>query len=165
MLLLFSRSAVFDSLRPMDCSMPGFSVFHYLLEFVQTHLHWVNDAIQTSHSLLPPSPSALDLSQHQSFPMSWLFSSGGQSIGASASASVLPMNTQGWFPLGLTDLITCCPRDSQESSPAPQFESIMFQLTEQISRFQKFITENDSNINRQKYITVSEINFQRGQLV
>ena len=62
----------------------------------------------------------------QSFPpsgfflVSQLFPSGGQSIGVSASTSVLPMNTQDWSPLGSP----CCPRDSQESSPAPQFESI-----------------------------------------
>ena len=68
--------------------------------------------------------------------MSWLFASGGQSIEASASASVLPMDIQDWFPLGFTGLFplgftglfplgfTCCPRDSLESSPAPQFESI-----------------------------------------
>ena len=62
-----------------------------------------------------------------SFPMSWLFTSGGQSIGASASTSVLPMNIQGWFPLGLTGWLVwspCCPRDSQASSPAPQFDSL-----------------------------------------
>ena len=59
----------------------------------------------------------------ESFPMSRLFASGGQSTGASASASVLPMNIQGWFPLGWTGLVPCSPRDSQESSPA-QFESI-----------------------------------------
>ena len=56
--------------------------------------------------------------------MSWLFASGGQSIGASASASVLPMNIQGWFLLGLTGLISLQSRDSQESSPTPQFKSI-----------------------------------------
>ena len=66
----------------------------------------------------------------QSFPASgyflinWIFASGGQSIGALASASVLPKNIQGWFPLGWTGLISLSPRDSQESSPAPQFESI-----------------------------------------
>ena len=60
----------------------------------------------------------------RSFPMSRLLPSGGQSIGASASASVLPMNIQGWFPLGLMDLISLLSRDSQESSPVPQFESI-----------------------------------------
>ena len=62
-----------------------------------------SDAFQSSHPLLSPSPSAFTLSQHQGFfPMSQLFASGGQSIGA--SASVLPMNIQDWFPLGLTGL-------------------------------------------------------------
>ena len=59
-----------------------------------------------------------------SFTMSRFFSSGGQSTGASASASVLPMNIQGWFPLGLTLWSPCSPRDSQKSYPEPQFESI-----------------------------------------
>ena len=49
----------------MDCSTPGFSVLHYLLEFAQTHVHWVDDAIQPSHPLSSPSPLALNLSQHQ----------------------------------------------------------------------------------------------------
>ena len=57
-----------------------------------------------------------------SFPVSWLFVSGGQNIEASASASVFPMNVQGWFPLGLTGLISL--QDSQESSLAPQFRGI-----------------------------------------
>ena len=95
---------------PMDCSTPGFPVLHYLLEFAQTHVHWVGDAIQP-HPVSSPSP-ALNLSQHQGlFPMSWLFASSGQSIGASASASVLPMNIQGWFPLGLTGLIYLLAKD------------------------------------------------------
>ena len=50
---------------PMDCSMPGFPVFHYLPEFVQTHILWVSDAIQPSHPLSPLSPPAFNLSQHQ----------------------------------------------------------------------------------------------------
>ena len=50
---------------PMDCSTPGFPVLHYLLEFAQTHVHWVNDAIQPSYPLLSPSPPAFNLSQHQ----------------------------------------------------------------------------------------------------
>ena len=54
------------------------------------------------------------------FPLSQPFPSGGQSTGASASESVLPMNIQGWFPLGLMVWSLCCPGDSQESSPAPQ---------------------------------------------
>ena len=90
----------------MDCISPGFPVLHYLLEFAQTHVHWVGDAIQSSHHLLPASAPALSLFHTGSFPMSWLFTSGGQSTGASASASVLPVNIQGWFPLGLTDLIS-----------------------------------------------------------
>ena len=92
---------------PMDCSMPGFPVLHCLLEFAQTHVHWVGDAIQPSCSLSSPSPPAFNLSQHQGlFLMSWLFASGGQSIGASLSASVLAMNIQGWFLLELTGLIS-----------------------------------------------------------
>ena len=50
---------------PVNCSMPRFPVLHHLLEFAQTHVHWVNEAIQPSHPLSPPSPSALSLSQHQ----------------------------------------------------------------------------------------------------
>ena len=61
-----------------------------------------------------------------SFPMSWLFTSGGQSIGTSASASVLPMNSQGWLPYNWLVWSPCSPRDSQESSPAPQFVNISF---------------------------------------
>ena len=50
--------------KSMDCSMQGFSVFHYLLEFAQILILWVGDAIQPSHILLPPSPFAFNLSQH-----------------------------------------------------------------------------------------------------
>ena len=50
---------------PRDCSTPGFPVHHQLLEFTQTHVHWVGDAIQPSHSLSSPSPPAFNLSQHQ----------------------------------------------------------------------------------------------------
>ena len=79
---------------PMNCSTPSLPVHHQLLEFTQTHVHPVGDAIQPSHPLLSPSPPAPNPSQHQSLPMSQLFAWGGQSIGVSASASVLPMNTQ-----------------------------------------------------------------------
>ena len=51
----------------MDCSMPGFLVHHQLLELAQTHVHWVGDAIQSSHPLSSPSPPAFNLSQHQNF--------------------------------------------------------------------------------------------------
>ena len=57
---------------PMDYSMPGFPVFHYLPEFAQTHAHWVNDAIQSSYPLPLPFPPALKLAQHQGFfPNGW----------------------------------------------------------------------------------------------
>ena len=52
---------------PMDCSMPGFLILHHLPELAQTHVHWVSDAIQTSHPLSSPSPPAFNLSQHQVF--------------------------------------------------------------------------------------------------
>ena len=80
---------------------------HQLRELAQTHIHRVSDAIQPFHPLLSPSPPALNLSQHQGlFQWSQFLISGGQSIGVSASASVLPMNIQDWFPLGWTDCIS-----------------------------------------------------------
>ena len=89
---------------PMDCSTPGFPVHHQLLELPQT---WINDAIQSSHPLSFPSPPAFSLSQHQGL-FKWVqfFASGGQRIGVSASASVLPVNIQDWFPLGVTGWIS-----------------------------------------------------------
>ena len=92
--------------NPVDCSMPGLPVHHQLLEFIQTHVHWVGDAIQPSHPQSSPSPPAFNLSHFQSFQMRQLFASGGQSIGVSASTSVLPMNIQHWFPLGWTGWIS-----------------------------------------------------------
>ena len=92
--------------NPVDCSMSGFPVHHQLPEFTQTHINWVSDAIQPSHPLSSPFP-AFNLSQHQGlFLVNQFFTSGGQSIGLSASASVLPMNIQGWFPLGWTGWIS-----------------------------------------------------------
>ena len=80
---------------PMDCSTPGFPVLHQLPELTQIHVHRVSDAIQPSCPLSPPFPPAFNLSHYQGFfLMSQLFALGGQSIGASASASVLPMNIQ-----------------------------------------------------------------------
>ena len=82
------KSVQFDSVAqscpsfcdPMDCSTPDFPV-HYLLEFAQTHVHSVGDAIQSSHALPPPSPAL-------SFPMSQLFTPGGQSIGAGGKTKI-----------------------------------------------------------------------------
>ena len=93
--------------KPMDRSMPDSSVLYYCPEFAQIHVHWVGGAIQSSHLLSPPFSSYLQsLPASGSFLMSQVFMSGGRSIRASASASVLPMNIQGWFPLGLTGLIS-----------------------------------------------------------
>ena len=86
----------------MDCSTPRFPVHHQLLELAQTLVHWISDAIQPSH------PPAFNLSQHQGL-FQWVsqfFASGDQSVGASASTSVLPMNIQDWFPLGWTGWIS-----------------------------------------------------------
>ena len=111
---------------PMDFSILGFPVLHYLPEFVPSHAHWVSDAIQPSHPVLTSSPLALNLSQHQGlFQCSWLFTSGDQNIRASASASILPMNIQGWFPLGLTGFNLLAVQGTLKSfSPTPQLESI-----------------------------------------
>ena len=90
---------------PMDYSTPGPPVHHQFPELAQTHVHQVSDAIQPSYPLSSPSPLPSIFPSTRVFPKSWLFVSGGQSIGASASASVLPMTIQDWFPLGLTGLI------------------------------------------------------------
>ena len=71
----------------MDCSIPGFPVLHYLLEFAQTPVHWVGDAIQPSYPLSPLLLLPSIFSSIRVFSMSWLFASGGQSFGASASTS------------------------------------------------------------------------------
>ena len=108
---------------PMDCSTPGFPVLHCLPEFAKAWVHWVHDAIQLSYSLSPLSP-ALNLFEHQGL-FQWkrqLFVSGGQSIGVSAWASVLPMNIQGWFPLGWTGLISLLSKGLSRV-----FASIIFQ--------------------------------------
>ena len=91
----------------MDCSISGFPVLRHLMKHAQTHVHWVSDVIQPSHPLLSPSPPSFNLSQHQGF-FQWVHSaSGDQSIRDSASAaSIVPVNIQDWFPLGLTGLIS-----------------------------------------------------------
>jgi len=80
--------------NPMDCSTAAFPVLHQHPELAQTHDHQGSDAIQRSHPLSSPSPPAFNLSQRQGLFHSVFFASDGQSIGVSASASVLPMNIQ-----------------------------------------------------------------------
>ena len=123
----FSRSIVSDSLRPHEswharplCLSPTSGVYSNSCPSSR----WCHAAI--SSSVIPFSSCPQSLTASGSFPVSQLFTWGGQSTGVSASASVLPMNTQDWSPLGWTGWISCSPRDSQESSPAPQFKSINF---------------------------------------
>ena len=93
------------------CIIPAssFPVHHQLPELTQTQVLWVGDAmhhlIHCCPLLLPPS-NLQSFPASGSFPMSQFFSSGGQNIGVSASTSVLPMNNQDWFPLGLTCMIS-----------------------------------------------------------
>ena len=108
----------------MNCSTPGLPVHHQLPEFTQTHVHRVSDAIQPSHPLSSPSSPAPNPSQHQSL-FQWVNCAwGAQSTGASALASFLQRNPRGdLLQNGLVGS-PCCPRDSQESCPTPQFKNI-----------------------------------------
>ena len=121
----FSLSVVSDSLRPHErqlarppcpSSTPG----------VYTNLcplsWWCHPTI--SFSVVPFSSCPQSFPTSRSFQMSQFFASGGQNIGVSALASVLPMNTQDWSLLGWTGWISLQSKDSQESSPKPQFKSI-----------------------------------------
>ena len=112
--------------NPMDCSTPGFLILHHLPEFAcldsRPLSRWYHPTI--SSSVAPFSSCLQSFPPSGSFPVSQFFASGGQITGASASTSVLLMNIQDWFPVGLTVWSPCCPRDSQESSPTTQFKSI-----------------------------------------
>ena len=113
----------------MDCGTPDFPDLHYLqslLRFMSTK------SVMLSNHLIICHPFSFCLQSFPasgSFPMNRPFKSGGQSTGASTSASVLPVNIQGWFPLGWLVGSPCSPRDSQESSPTPQFESKVLQCS------------------------------------
>ena len=120
----FSHSVVSDSLWPHEsqharppCPSPTPRVYPNSGPLNR----WCHPAI--SSSVVPFSSCPQSLPASESVPMSQLFTWGSQSIGVSASASVLPMNTQGWSPSEWTGS-PCSPRDSQESSPTPQFKSI-----------------------------------------
>ena len=111
----------------MDCSMPSSPVLHSLPEFAQIHVHWVNDAIEPSHPLPAPSPLRSIFPSISTFSKDQLFASGGQSI--EASASVLPMNFQGLFPLGLTGLISLQSKELSRVFSSTKFESIRSTLS------------------------------------
>ena len=108
---------------PMNCSMPGFPIFHYPPEFARTHVHWVGDTSQPSHPLSFPSPPVFNLSQHQGL-FQWVSYS-------HQVVKELELQYQSFQWIFRVDFLEdwlvwspCHPRDSQESSPVPQFESI-----------------------------------------
>ena len=114
-----------DSLQPMDCSIPGPTLLHHLLEFALIHVHWVSDAIKLSHPLPPSSPFALNLSQHQGL-FQWV-----SSLHQVAKVLELQLQHQSFQWILRIDFLQdwligspCSPRDCQESSPTPQFKSI-----------------------------------------
>ena len=99
----------------MDCSTPGFTVHHQLLELTQAHIHQAGDAIQPSHPLSSPFPPGFNLSQHQGlFQKSQFFASGGQNVGASASAVVIsPWDSLFAFVIAEHKILFCCLNYSQ----------------------------------------------------
>ena len=121
----FSLSVMSNSLRPMNHSTPGLPVHHQLPEFTQTHVHWVSDATQPSHPLSSPSPPSPNPSQHQSLfqcinslhevDKVLNFQLQHHSLQRNPRADLLQNGLVG---------SPCSPRDSQESSPTPQFKSI-----------------------------------------
>ena len=117
-----SRVQLCDS---TDCSMPGFPVHHQFPELTQIHIHPVGEAIQPSHPLLSPSPPPFNLSQHQGL-FQWV-----NSLHQVAKELELQFQHQSFQRIFRTDFLwdwlvwpPYSPRDSQESSPTPQFKSI-----------------------------------------
>ena len=111
----------------MDCSTPGFPVLYHFTGFAETHIHpTISSSVVLFSSCLQSFPAS------GSFPVSCLFASGGQTFGA--SASVLPMNIQDWFPLGLTSLISLLSRRlsrvfSSTTVQKHQFFGLLYHLT------------------------------------
>ena len=127
LVIYFQFSSVTQS-RPTLCdlmhwSTPGFPVHHQLLQLAQTHVHWYGDAIKPSHPLSFPSPTAFNLSQHQGL-FQWVSS-------LHQVAKVLELQPQSFQWIFRTDFLQgwlvwspWSPKDSEESSPTPQFKSI-----------------------------------------
>ena len=121
----FSHSVVSDSLWPhrlQHSRLPYPSLSSRACSNSCPWSQWYYPTISSSVDPFSSCPQSFPASG--SFPMSWLFRTGGQSIGVSASAAVLPMNIQDWFPGDWLVWSPCCPRGSQEPFPAPQFGSI-----------------------------------------
>ena len=107
-LLLFSHPAMSDLCDPMDCSTLGLSVPHHLLKFAQVHVHCISDAIQPSYPLMPSSPSALNLSQHQEL-FQWVSCLHQITKYGNFSFSISPSNKySGWisFKIDWVDLLS-----------------------------------------------------------
>ena len=111
--------------NPMDCSTPGLPVHHQLPEFTQTHIDWVSDAIQPSHTLSSPIPPAPNPSHHQSL-FQWVNSSHEVAKPLEFQLQHHSLKRNPRADLLYNGLVgsPCCPRDSQESSPTPQLKRI-----------------------------------------
>ena len=109
---------------PMDCSTPGFPVHHQLPELLKLMSFEAVMPSKHSSSIVPFSSCFQYFPASGSFTVSQFFTSGGQSLGASASASVLPMNIQDWFPLGWTGWISLQSEGLSRVFSTPQFKSI-----------------------------------------
>ena len=109
----------------MNCSMPASSVYHYLPDFFK-FMSIESVMLSNKHILCHPLLLCLQHSPVSgAFPMRRLCTSDGQMFGSLASASVLPTNIQGWFPLGLSSLISMHSKEFSRVFPAPQFESLI----------------------------------------
>ena len=147
----------------MDCSMPGLSVHHQLLESTQTHVQWVGDAIQPSHPLSSPSPPALNLSQHQGL-FRWV-SSSHQVV----SVLEFQLQHQSFQWISRTDLLSgglvgspCSPRDSQESSPNHSSKASILSCSAcfMVQLSQSYITtEKNSNYDYTDLVWQSNVSF------
>ena len=122
----FSLSVVSDFATPWTTACQASLFITNSQSLLMSINQWCHPTI--SSSVIPFSSCLQSFPASGSFPRSQFFASGGQSIGVSALASVLPMNIQDWFPLDGLVGSPCCPRDSQESSPTPQFKSISSSL-------------------------------------
>ena len=123
LLLLVSHPVCPTLCNPMDCSMPGLSLPHHLLKFAQVHVHCIGDVIQPSHPLKSSCPVLLSFPVSGTFPtvfhshqMTTILEFQLQLQSFWVFMVDLPKDWLVWSP--------CCPRDSQESSPAPQFKGI-----------------------------------------
>ena len=151
----------------MDCSTPGLPVHYQLPEFAQTHVHWVSDAIQPSHPLLSPSPPAFNLSQHQGL-FKWVSSS--HQVAKGLEFQLQHQSFQCIFrtDFHLDGLVgsLCSSRDSQESSPTPQFKSILLKRSQEVYEESTvlnlyWVKFTDSEFERQKSLCPTSMVFKK----